>query len=269
MRSRIYKTQAVVLRSRDLGEADKIVTLFSPSFSRIGAVAKGIRKTKSKFGARLEPFTQVDLLLHKGRNLDVITQAEIISSFQAIRTNLERLNYGFPMLDTVDRIAQEGEKEREVYDLLISALQTLEEMTGDYALLLAAFHLKVIALAGYLPKVSSCSSCLRTLASWERLSFSFELGGILCAACAGADLTALQVSPAAAALLMPVLRADREKLKKMCVDKEIQEELLLLTQRCLYYYLEIRPKSLDYLAKINQSTVNYSSLGGSHGGPAV
>jgi DNA repair protein RecO (recombination protein O) len=269
MRDRLYKTQAVVLKSIDLGEADKIVTLFSPSFSRISAVAKGIRKTKSKFGGRLEPFTEVNLLLHKGRNLDVITQAEIVSSFQLIRTNFERLNYGFPMLDIVDKIAQEGEKEREIYDLLISALQTLEEMTDDYSLLLAAFHLKITALAGYLPKLSSCSSCSGSSLSQERLRFSFSLGGILCSACSGADPAAVQLSPAAAALLMPLLRADRETLKEMKAQKEIQDELLLLTRKCLYYYLEIRPKSLDYLAKLSKSTVNCNYVGGSYGEPVV
>lgn len=268
MKDRLYKTEAVVIKSMDLGEADKIVTLFSPSFSRISAVAKGIRKTKSKFGARLEPFTQVNLLLHKGRNLDVITQAEIICSFRSIKTDLQRLNYGFPMLDVVDKISQEGEKEKEIYDLLISALQTLEEMTDSFALLLAAFHLKTMALAGYLPRLSSCSNCSRSFSLEERLRFSFSLGGILCAQCSTADPAATAVSSAAASLLIPLLRADRARLKEMRVGDEVQKELLILTQKCLYYYFEIRLKSFDYLAQLN-STPLYNHLGGGQGEPIL
>ncbi len=107
----IYKTRGIVLKTHKLGEADRIITLLTNNYGKVGAVAKGVRKTKSKFGSRLEPFTHVDLVLYKGRNLDTITQAEIIDSFSGIRDNFERITHGSAMLDLVNKVSVEGERD--------------------------------------------------------------------------------------------------------------------------------------------------------------
>src|SRR5881296_3888223 len=98
----LYKEQGIVLRSAKLGEADKIVTILTQGSGKIRGVAKGIRKTHSKFGARLEPFTHVSLMLYEGRNLDTVTQAEIISPFLALRKDLSLITAGETMLEAVD-----------------------------------------------------------------------------------------------------------------------------------------------------------------------
>ncbi len=252
MKNRLYKTEAIVIKSMDLGEADKIVTLFSPALGKIRAVAKGIRKTKSKFGARLEPFTCVNLLLYKGRNLDIVSQAEIIHPFRAVKDNLDRINYGCLMLDIIDKVSQEGEKEKELFRLLFSALETLSEMTKSFELLLAAFQLKVMALIGYLPQVSLCAGCGSQLASENMMKFSFSSGGILCARCSGADSEALPISPQAASLISKLMKADRFKLQEMVVASETQRELFSLAQMYLNYYLEVPFRTFNYLMHISE-----------------
>lgn len=247
MKNRLYKTQAVVIKSMDLGEADKIVTLFSPALGKIRAVAKGIRKTKSKFGARLEPFTYVNLLLYKGRNLDIVSQAEILKPFTAIKSDLDRINYGSLMLDIIDKVSQEGEKEKELFRLLLSAFETLAEMSEGFELLLAAFQLKIVALTGYLPQFSLCVGCGEQLPREQGGKLNFTLGGILCTRCGSVDPEAQPISPQAMSLMGKLLRADRSKLQEMVVERAVQRELFTLAQMYLNYYLEIRLKSFDYL----------------------
>src|SRR3990172_3382738 len=121
----LYKTKGIILRTHKLGEADRIVSILTNSYGKVNAVAKGVRKTKSKFGSRLEPFTHVDLVLYKGRNLDIVTQAEIIDSFSEIRDSFERITYGSAMLDLVNKVAVEGERDIALYNLLAKSLSVL------------------------------------------------------------------------------------------------------------------------------------------------
>src|ERR1051326_7826766 len=115
----LYKEQGIVLRTMKLGEADRIVTVLTQGTGKIRAVAKGIRKTRSKFGARLEPFTHVDLLLYKGRELDIVTQAEIITSFRAIRDDYTRFAAGEMILEGADRATDDRERNTRMFMLLL------------------------------------------------------------------------------------------------------------------------------------------------------
>ena len=103
----LYREQGVVLRTWKLGEADRIVVLLTQGEGKVRAVAKGVRKTKSRFGGRLEPFSHVDLSLYRGRELDIVTQAEVISPFRALREDYDRVVAGTAMLEAVDQVAQE------------------------------------------------------------------------------------------------------------------------------------------------------------------
>ncbi|MCA1727691.1 MAG: DNA repair protein RecO, partial [Actinobacteria bacterium] len=102
----LYKEQGVVLRAVKLAEADKIVTILTQGSGKVRAVAKGIRRTQSKFGARLEPFTHVSLMLYQGRNLDTVAQAEIVTPFQRVRSDFDRYSAGETMLETVDKVSE-------------------------------------------------------------------------------------------------------------------------------------------------------------------
>src|SRR5206468_9635996 len=121
----LYKEQGIVLRSVKLGEADKIVSILTQGSGKVRAVAKGVRRTNSKFGARLEPLTHVSLLLYRGRNLDTVTQAEILSPFRAVRSEFGYITAAETMLEAVDKVAEEHERNVRLFLLLLSGLRAL------------------------------------------------------------------------------------------------------------------------------------------------
>jgi len=162
-----------------LGEADRIVTFLTQGSGKVRAVAKGVRKTRSKFGGRLEPFTHVDLLLYRGRELDIVTQAETITSFREIRESYNRFAAGEVILESIDRVAQEHSKSVRTFMLLLGGLRQLSEST-DPSAVLDAFLLRLASLAGFRPHLSACAAC-GTPGPHER--FSVMQGGMVCESC--------------------------------------------------------------------------------------
>jgi DNA repair protein RecO (recombination protein O) len=156
-----YRDDGVVLRTQKLGEADRIITILGRSTGRVRAVAKGVRRTKSRFGARLEPFTHVDLMLHPGRSLDVITQAEVIRPYgQPLAGDYPRYTAGVAMLETAERFTPvEKEPALRQLLLLIGGLRTLGDAQHDPRLVLDAFLLRSLAVAGYAPALEECARC--------------------------------------------------------------------------------------------------------------
>jgi hypothetical protein len=147
-----YKEQGIVLRSVKLGEADKIVTVLTQGSGKVRAVAKGVRKTTSRFGARVEPFTHVNLMLYRGRgSLDTVTQAEILAPHLNIRTDLSLFAAGETMLEAVDKVAEEHEKNVRLVLLLLSGLRALDARPGDPAAVAESFLLKLLSLSGFHP----------------------------------------------------------------------------------------------------------------------
>ncbi len=158
---RLYRDDGIVLRTQKLGEADRIITVLGRSGGRVRAVAKGVRRTKSRFGARLEPFTHVDLMLHAGRSLDVITQAEVIRPYgQPLTGDYPRYTAGVAMLETAERFTPvEKEPALRQLLLLIGGLRALGEAEHDPRLVLDAFLLRSLAVAGYAPALQECARC--------------------------------------------------------------------------------------------------------------
>lgn len=171
----LYRDQGIVLRTYKLGEADRIVSFMTERHGKVRAVAKGVRKTKSKFGARLEPPTHVALQLYEGRELDIVTQAESIDHFRAIREDLDRLTRAVTMLEAVDQLALEREPNPELYKMLVGGLKAIADRNS--ALLVAGFHWKLLALEGFRPVVEHCASCERDDAL---VAFDPDVGGLLC-----------------------------------------------------------------------------------------
>ena len=174
----LYRDEGVVLRTYKLGEADRIVVLATAEHGKVRAVAKGVRKTKSKFGSRLEPLSHVALQLYEGRNLDTITQVETIDSFRAIREDLDRYGAAVGVLEVVDQIAMEGEVDRRRYAMLVGVLRTIAE--NDNPLVVPAFYLKVLAHEGFQPEVDGCVACGN---SDPLVAIDLMAGGMLCQDC--------------------------------------------------------------------------------------
>ncbi|MDQ3147186.1 MAG: DNA repair protein RecO [Actinomycetota bacterium] len=195
----LYRDAGVVLRTIKLGEADRIVTLATASHGKVRAVAKGVRKTKSRFGSRLEPISHVDVLLYAGRELDVVTSTESIDHFKAVRDDLDRLTRATALLEAVDAVIQEGEKDPRIYQMLVGALRTLA--AGEAPLIVPAFYWKLLAQQGVGPVLDRCASCGT---NGPLVAFDLGEGGTLCRACR----RGVPISPEALGLLRRILGGD-------------------------------------------------------------
>ena len=233
----LYRDQGVVLRTIRLGEADRIVTLVTRGHGKVRAVAKGVRKTKSRFGARLEPMSHVSLLLYEGRELDVVTQAESLDHFRAIRDDLDRVGRASSMLEAVDQVAQEGEPSPRLYQLLVGGLRALA--ASDTPLVLAAFFWKLLSLEGAHPLLDQCATCG---AGDELEAFDMGEGGVLCRGCR----RGVPLSPDALELLRRILGgglADALNQAPGAASVELEH----LANRSLEHHLERRLRSLGVL----------------------
>ena len=178
----LYRDRGIVLRSVKLGEADRIVTFLTEGRGKVRAVAKGVRRPKSRFGARLEPTTHLSLQLYEGRNLDVVTQVETIDSNRQLRETYGAFTQAIAMLEAVDHVAQEAEANIGLYRMLAAALRTLAE--DPVPAVSAAFFWKLLALEGVSPVLDACARCDETVVD-VAAAFDVMDGGVLCRACAG------------------------------------------------------------------------------------
>lgn len=201
----LYRDAGVVLRTQKLGEADRIVTVMTRGHGKLRVAAKGVRRTTSKFGARLEPFMHVDLQFATGRTFDIVTQAEMIAPYgKHIGSDYARYTAGTAILETADRLAaEEGEPALQHYRLLVGALHALAGRARDPALVLDAYLLRGLAVAGFAPSFGDCARCG---APGPHRFFSVGSGGTVCQACK----PAATVAPAeqTMALLSALLTGD-------------------------------------------------------------
>jgi DNA repair protein RecO (recombination protein O) len=175
----LYRDQGVVLRTIKLGESDRIVSIVTPGHGKVRGVAKGVRKTKSRFGSRLEPLSHVSLLVYEGRgDLDIISQAETIDHFRAVREDLDRMASAMNLLEVVDQVAQEKEANPRLYQMLVGALRGLADRPAP--LLVAAFFWKLLSLEGAHPLLAQCAVCGE---SADLVAFDLTMGGVLCRSC--------------------------------------------------------------------------------------
>jgi DNA repair protein RecO (recombination protein O) len=237
MAGRGYKTEAVVLRSFRLGEADRVLHLYTLARGRVGAVAKGIRKTKSRFGARLEPLSHVELMLHEGSGeLQTVTGVELLHSHHAAREHRYSLGVGLVGAEAMLRLFTEQEANARAFQALTRFLELLDELpdrAGRPALdpLALSFQLKLLWLSGYLPHLTSCANCGSTDA--PLIGYSAAAGGAVCAACR-AD--ALALSPTGIAAIESMLaRPLAEAGAAGVTDRAAREALAVITSAYEYF----------------------------------
>ncbi len=191
-----YRDEAVVLRTYRLGESDRIVVLLTEANGKVRAVAKGVRKTRSRLGSRLEPMSHVSVLLHKGRELDIVSQVEPLDTASALRANLDKMTQGLAMLEAVDQMTVDREPVPHIHRMLVGALGALAR--GGSSLVVGAFYLKLLAAEGFEPELGRCTSCG---SDEDLVAFDVINGGLQCRACR----TGLAVSAAAVVLMRRIL----------------------------------------------------------------
>ncbi|QDZ13949.1 DNA repair protein RecO [Humibacter ginsenosidimutans] len=195
-----YRDEAVVLRTHKLGEADRIVTMLTRAHGKVRAVAKGVRRTASKFGARLEPFMVADVQLYEGRSLDIVNQAESLGAYGAeIAADYASFTAANAMVETADRLT-ESEGSAQQYLLLVGALRSLSRNEHDASLTLDSYLLRALSLAGWAPSFDACARCG---VQGEHHTIVVQLGGVVCDDCAptGAPRVGREVVDLLAALL--------------------------------------------------------------------
>lgn len=207
--SKLYRDEAIVLRTYKLGEADRIIVMLSRTHGQVRAVAKGVRRTTSRIGARLEPFSMVDVQLHRGRSLDVVTQVETINPFgRDIMGDYAVFTCASTMVETAERLTEDDgdlgtTDSPQQFLLLFGALAALARRRHAPGLVLDSYLLRALALGGWAP---SCFDCARCGAPGPHTSFHVQAGGAVCASCRPAG--SVDLDPGAMALLGALLSGD-------------------------------------------------------------
>lgn len=234
----LYRDEGIVLRTHKLGEADRIVSVLTRRHGKVRAVAKGVRKTKSRFGARMEPPTHLALQLYEGRGeLHIVDQAETIDHFRAIRDDLDRLTSAVSMLEAADQLSLEGEANPALYQMLVGALRALAGNSGP--LVVPGFYLKVLSLEGFGSTVDACIEC----GTHERLvSFDLDAGGVRCAD----HRAGTALSPDALSLLQDIL-GGRLGAALNVPPSPATAEIDHLATRSMEHHLERRLRSVAIL----------------------
>jgi DNA repair protein RecO (recombination protein O) len=246
MAGRSYKTEAIVLRSMRLGEADRVLHLYTLDRGRIGAVAKGIRKTKSRFGARLEPLSHVELVLHVGSGeLQTITGVELVRPHRAAREDPYRLGVGLIGLEAMLRLYSEQEASPRAFEALARFLDLLDVVparSSAHSLepLALAFQLKLLWLAGYLPHLTSCAECG---GGGPLVGYSPRAGGAVCRSCAGDD--SLSLSQPALRGIEDLLRRPLAEARAAGLSARSEREALALITSSYEYHGGFRMRTLS------------------------
>lgn len=235
----LYKDEGVVLKTIKLGEADRIVTIFTRQLGKVRAVAKGVRKTKSRFGGRLEPFTRIDLMAYQGRSgLDTITAVDVIEAFPELRKDLGGLTTAAVLAEVVEKITPDREQALPTYSLLVEGLRALDD--GKGATLVPAFLIKLLAESGYSPELDSCAGCGNQAFLG---GFSPSFGGAICATCWPEDQNAIGASPDRFEAMGQLLAAEFG----WALDPEVTDEITHLLRRYAEFHLERPLRSMGML----------------------
>jgi DNA repair protein RecO (recombination protein O) len=243
----LYRDEGVVLRVQKLGEADRIITLLTRRHGRVRAVAKGVRRTRSRFGASVEPFSHVDLQLYAGRSLDVVVQAQGLHSYgETLVGDYARYTAGTAVLETAERLtAEEREPSLRLFLLVVGALRALTGSDGearDASLVLDAFLLRAMAVSGYAPALQDCARCA---APGPHRAFSVPAGGSVCAGCRPAG--AASPSPVTVRLLLDLLTGDWPGAE--ATDPRTRREASGLVAAHLQWHLERGLRSLPLVER--------------------
>ncbi len=265
--SRNYQTQGIILRQTKLGEFDKIVTIYTPEFGKLRAVAKGACRPKSKLGGNVEPLTYSLMLLARGRNLDIVTQSQTINGFLALKSDLWRMACGLYALELIDSFTVEGGENRPLFDLLLDLLNQLSEPDSSESVL-RYFELHLLNDLGYRPQLRRCVSCNSSLKPVVNF-FSPGKGGLLCPHCNSQESQgyeqietisfkpSLTVSVGALKVLRLWQSCDYATAKRVRTKPELSSELERVVHEYIRFILQRELKSLTWLRELRMGLPTY------------
>lgn len=242
---KLYKTEAIVLKHIPFGEADRLVTLYTPQLGKVRAVAKGARRARSKLAGHLEPLTRANTLIRRGKTLDTISQSETVTSNLLLRGDLWRMSCGLYMAELIERFSQENLENPTLYRVLRDGLLDLS-VTKTAELLLRTFELQVLNVVGYRPELERCVECIKPLS--PRLNFfSPSAGGVLCSDCRDTHRVNRPLSLNALKVMRLLSKAGGRTQVAVRVSEELAAELEGILRQYIRYILEQELKSTEFL----------------------
>jgi DNA repair protein RecO (recombination protein O) len=256
-RERLYRSEAIVLRRQDFGEADRLLTLFTPSYGKIRVIAKGARKPQSRKAGHIESFMRTKMLFARGRNLDLVTQAELVEPYRPLREDLVRVTYASHAVELLDRFTAENDAHPELYYLLSEALGWLAE-TRDLLLTTRYYELRLLSLVGFQPQLFQCVGCGTVVEPRDQF-FSTELGGVLCPNCLQADPQRHPISLGALKMLRYLQTRPYSAVRALRVRRSLHDELETVLHNYLQHQLERRLQSADFLKRLRREHVSVTN----------
>lgn len=249
-KERLYRTDAIILSRSDFGEADRLLTVFTPERGKVRLLAKGVRKTTSRKAGHVELFMLTDMLVAQGRTWDIISQAEIVEPYRALREDLERTSHAYYLAELVDRFTEEHDANRSLFELLGLTLARIGSL--DYIFLgLRYFEIHLLSLTGFEPQLYYCLTCKEPLEPVENY-FDIAAGGTLCPEHG-------KMRPNADPLPLPILKVLRflrsepwEKVAQLRLTPPTQQQVEQLLLRYITFILERQLKSVDFLRKLRR-----------------
>ncbi|MCH7586469.1 MAG: DNA repair protein RecO [Chloroflexi bacterium] len=249
---RVYRAEGVVLRRRDFGEADRLTTIYTKNLGKLRLVAKGVRKPRSRKSGHLEPFTRVKLLIARGRNLDIITQAESIETYPNILSDLITLGHASYIVELLDRFSvEEREDNQELYNLLLSSLDRLSSAEEKPWAVTLFFELRLLEFAGYRPEFFECVHCAEKIEALDQY-FSFQLGGVVCPRGRQSQIDSVSLSLLALKVLRFYQRNRYETAAQPRIESKIADEVGRLMESYLSHILEGRLNSPVFLRRVQR-----------------
>ncbi len=250
-RERTFRTEAIVLRRKDFGEADRLLTLFTPEIGKIRVLAKGIRKPRSRKAGHLELYTRSNLLLAKGRDMDIITQADTLDAYRPLREDLLRSTYGSYFIELLDRFTPDEAENKPLYDLLAQALGWLAE-ADDLALATRYYELQVLGMSGYQLELFYCVVGGERIVAEDQF-FSPADGGVICPRCGEKREGAFRISLAALKVLRHLLRSNYQTVRALKLSQAVHAEVERAIHRTITYHLERQLKSVEFLKQVQRA----------------
>jgi len=245
MQGHNYQTEAIVIKKTKLGEADRILTLFTPDLGKIQAVAKGVRKPKSKMAGHLELLTHSQLVLAKGHNLDTITACQTINGFLPLKNDLDLTSYALYVTELAEQFTIEDQENRQLFELLRDTLQRLCE-ANNRDMVLHHYEMQLLDQAGYRPELRRCLDCQKPLEPVTNY-FSYSEGGVICPNCRVSRPFARPLSVNALKVMRLLQDNDTITAFKLKISSSLAEELEDIIRRYVKYLLEKDVKSTAWM----------------------
>ncbi|MBI1885202.1 MAG: DNA repair protein RecO [Chloroflexi bacterium] len=250
---RLFKTEAIVLRQRKLGEADRILTLYTPTYGKLDAKAKGVRKTTSRMSGHLQPLTRCMVQLARGRSMEVIAGCQALESFAVIREDLQRLSRALYAAELVDRFVPEHVESHATYHLLLDTLRRLAQAL-DADSVLRYFEMRLLEHSGFRPELARCLGCERQLQPVTNY-FSPGAGGTLCPECAGGTAGPRPLSVNALKVMRLLQRGSYNDMARLQVPPELGQEIERHLRSYIVHVLERDVNAAAFIERLRRDAL--------------